>query len=170
MRACSLKSCCHTEITRSLSERKRNVDIFPNSWGKAVQKVYSFFLWGVSRSCYLVDVVGVDAHVKAHVEVVEHLHHLQRSTGCRDRSEAHDVWEENGHLEQHWSLVRPKKTRKKHPVCFFFLRTPEQLTRTTIPTIVFFMLVFKFIVNHLMLRLTSSNVKVVYNFCVKFSF
>ncbi len=41
--------------------------------------------------CYLVDVIGVDACVKAHVEVVEHLHHLQRSTGRRDRSEAHNV-------------------------------------------------------------------------------
>lgn len=41
--------------------------------------------------CYLVDIVGVDAGVKAHVEVVEHLHHLQRSTGCRYGGEAHNV-------------------------------------------------------------------------------
>ena len=53
----------------------------------------------VSIYCYLVDVVGVNACVKTHVEVVEHLHHLQRSTGRRDRGEAHDVREKNGHLE-----------------------------------------------------------------------
>ena len=49
---------------------------------------------------YLVDIVGVDACVEAHVEVVEHLHHLQRSTGRRDGGEAHDVGEKNGNLEQ----------------------------------------------------------------------
>ncbi len=52
---------------------------------------FSFFVCVLTFHCYLVDVVGVDACVKAHVEVVEHLHHLQRSTGRRDRSEAHDV-------------------------------------------------------------------------------
>lgn len=132
MRACSLKSCCHTEITSSLSERMRNVDIFPNAWGKAV---YSSFLWGVSRSCYLVDVIGVDARVKAHVEVVEHLHHLQRSTGCRDRSEAHDVWEENGHLEQHWSIGTPSGTAKRKKMGFYtfsFQNTPGKWPQTSI--------------------------------------
>lgn len=49
---------------------------------------------------YLVDVVGIDACVEAHVEVVEHLHHLKRSTGRRDGGEANDVGEKNGHLEE----------------------------------------------------------------------
>lgn len=48
--------------------------------------------------CYLVDVVGVDARVEAHVQVVEHLHHLQGGAGSRDGGEAHDVGEEDGHL------------------------------------------------------------------------
>lgn len=50
--------------------------------------------------CYLVDVVGVDARVEAHVQVVEHLHHLQRRAGSRDGGEAHDVGEEDGHLDR----------------------------------------------------------------------
>lgn len=49
--------------------------------------------------CYLVDIIGVNARVKTQVEVVEHLHHLQRSAGRRDRSEAHNVREKYGHLE-----------------------------------------------------------------------
>lgn len=48
---------------------------------------------------HLVDVVGVDARVKAHVKVVEHLDHLERRTGRGDGGEAHDVGEEYGHLE-----------------------------------------------------------------------
>ena len=58
----------------------------------------------VSFHRYLVDVIGVDARVEAHVEVVEHLHHLQRSAGRRDGGEAHDVREKNGHLEQNLVL------------------------------------------------------------------
>lgn len=50
-------------------------------------------------SCHLVDVVGVDAGVEAHVQAVEHLHHLQRSAGRGDGGEAHDIREENGHLQ-----------------------------------------------------------------------
>lgn len=80
MSTCALKPCCHSEIARTLSDRKRNMDIFLQMLKEKQSAV-----------CYLVDVIGVDACVKAHVEVVEHLHHLQRSTGCRDRSEAHNV-------------------------------------------------------------------------------
>ena len=47
---------------------------------------------------YLVDVVGVDARVEAHVQAVEHLHHLQGVAGGRDGGEAHDVGKENGNL------------------------------------------------------------------------
>lgn len=51
-----------------------------------------------SRVRYLVDVVRVDARVEAHVQVVQHLHHLQRGAGGGDGGEAHDVGEEDGHL------------------------------------------------------------------------
>lgn len=53
----------------------------------------------LGADCYLVDVVGVDARVEAHVQVVEHFHHLQRCAGSRDGGEAHDVGEEDGHLD-----------------------------------------------------------------------
>lgn len=40
---------------------------------------------------YLVYVIGVNACVKTHVEVVEHLHDLQWGAGGRDGGEADDV-------------------------------------------------------------------------------
>ena len=49
---------------------------------------------------YLVDVVGVDSRVEAHIQAVEHLHHLQGVAGGRDGGEAHDVGEENGNLQK----------------------------------------------------------------------
>lgn len=64
--------------------------------------------------CYLVDVVGVDACVETHVEVVEHLHHLKRIAGRRDGGEAHDVREKNGHLEQSEGEILHLELEMKH--------------------------------------------------------
>lgn len=52
---------------------------------------------------YLVDIVGVNACIEAHVQVVEHLHHLQRGTGSRDGGEADNVREKNGNLRENRS-------------------------------------------------------------------
>lgn len=53
------------------------------------------------RVCtHLVHIIRLNPGVKADVEVVEHLHHLQGSAGGSNACEAHDVREEDGHLSQ----------------------------------------------------------------------
>lgn len=67
-----------------------------------MSQFFSFgdFVFACVHVSYLVYVVGINACVKTHVEVVEHLHYLQRGAGGRDRGETNDVWEKNSHLEQ----------------------------------------------------------------------
>lgn len=74
--------------------------------------------------CYLVDIIGVNARVEAHVQVVQHLHHLERGAGGGDGGEAHDVGEEDGHLdseEKKWEIVSDGSKKKSDSKDMIFL-------------------------------------------------
>lgn len=55
------------------------------------------FLWVCT---HLVHIIGLNPGVKADVQIVEHLNHLQGSTGGSNACEPHDVREKDSHLLQ----------------------------------------------------------------------